>query len=54
MTEAGKSVPVTPMWGQIEGKKTLPNLLSNVLAGGQAPQAAADAAAKEMDGIFGA
>ncbi len=54
MTEAGKSVPVTPMWGQIEGKKTLPNLLSNVLAGGQDPQAAADAAAKEMDGIFGA
>lgn len=52
MTEGGTSVPVTPQWGQVEGKKTILNLLNNVLAGGQAPQAAADAAAKEMDEIF--
>lgn len=53
MNEGGEVIPVTPKWGQIEGKKTIVNMLSNVLAGGQKPQAAADAAANEMDQIFG-
>lgn len=52
MTEGGTTVPVTPAWGQIEGKKTLSTLFSDVL-GGTKPQQAADAAATEMDKIFG-
>lgn len=51
MTEGGTTVPVTPAWGQIEGKKTLSTLFSDIL-GGTAPQKAADAAATEMDKIF--
>lgn len=51
MSEGGKSVPVTPAWGQIEGKKTLSTLLTKVL-GGTAVQKAADDAAAEMDQIF--
>ena len=52
MNEGGKSYPVTPAWGQIEGKKTLPTLLSEIL-GGTGVQEAADKAAAEMDQIFG-
>lgn len=52
MTEGGTTVPVTPAWGQIEGKKTLSTLFSDIL-GGTSPQKAADAAATEMDKIFG-
>lgn len=51
MTEGGKSVPVTPAWGKIEGARTLPTMLSSVL-GGTPAQDAADTAAEEMDGIF--
>lgn len=54
MTDGGATVPVTPKWGEIEGKKTVLNLLNNVLAVGQDVQTASDAAAKEMDEIFGA
>lgn len=51
MTEGGKSVPVTPAWGKIEGAKTLNIMLSSVLEG-TPPQEAADTAAEEMDGFF--
>ncbi|MCS6712192.1 sugar ABC transporter substrate-binding protein [Brachybacterium sp. EF45031] len=51
MSEGGTSVPVTPAWGQIEGKKTLPTLLTKIL-GGTPVQQAADEAAQEMDQIF--
>lgn len=51
MLEGGKSVPVTPAWGKIEGAKTLPTMLSSVLSGTPA-QEAADTAAEEMDGFF--
>ncbi|PWH06555.1 sugar ABC transporter substrate-binding protein [Brachybacterium endophyticum] len=51
MTEGGTTVPVTPAWGQIEGKKTLSTLFSDVLKGTD-PQKAADSAASEMDEIF--
>ncbi|MCL6422366.1 extracellular solute-binding protein [Brachybacterium sp. JHP9] len=53
MTEAGTTVPVTPAWGQIEGKKTMSTLLGTIL-GGTPVQQAADAAAAEMDEIFAA
>lgn len=52
MTEGGKSVPVTPLWGQVEGKKTIPNLLNTVLTGGKDAATACQDAAKEMDQIF--
>ncbi len=51
MLEGGKSVPVTPAWGKIEGAKTLPTMISSVLSGTPA-QEAADTAAEEMDGFF--
>lgn len=51
MTEGGKSVPVTPAWGKIEGAKTLGTMISSVLGGTDA-QEAADTAAAEMDEIF--
>lgn len=51
MKEGGKSVPVTPAWGQIEGKKTTTTLITDVL-GGKDPQKAADAADAEMNKIF--
>lgn len=51
MSEGGTSVPVTPAWGKIEGKKTITTLLTEVL-GGTPAQEAADAAAEEMDQIF--
>jgi N,N'-diacetylchitobiose transport system substrate-binding protein len=52
MTEGGTTVPVTPAWGQIEGKKTLTTLMTDIL-GGTDPQKAADSAADEMNEIFG-
>ncbi|MDN6399478.1 MAG: sugar ABC transporter substrate-binding protein [Brachybacterium sp.] len=51
MTEGGKSVPVTPAWGKIEGAKTINTMLGDIL-GGTPVQDAADAAATEMDGFF--
>lgn len=51
MLEGGKSVPVTPAWGKVEGAKTIHTMLSSVL-GGTPAQDAADTAAEEMDGFF--
>src|SRR5699024_4438952 len=51
MTEGGKSVPVTPAWGKIEGATTNDTLLGDIL-GGTPVQDAADVAAAEMDGFF--
>ncbi|MDK1474133.1 sugar ABC transporter substrate-binding protein [Streptomyces sp. 549] len=53
MTEAGRTVPVTPAYGEIQGKKTLAQMLQSVLAGKQSAQQAADAAAADMDKSFG-
>ncbi|AXK45997.1 sugar ABC transporter substrate-binding protein [Brachybacterium saurashtrense] len=51
MVEGGRSVPVTPAWGKIEGAKTINTLLGDIL-GGTPVQEAADTAAAEMDGFF--
>ena len=51
MTEGGRSVPVTPAWGKIEGAKTINTMLGDIL-GGAPVQDVADAAATEMDGFF--
>lgn len=51
MTEGGKSVPVTPAWGKIEGAKTMSTLVGTILEG-TSVQEAADTATAEMDGFF--
>ncbi|ASK65332.1 sugar ABC transporter substrate-binding protein [Brachybacterium avium] len=51
MIDGGKSVPVTPAWGKIEGAKTMTTLVGTILEG-TSVQDAADTAAAEMDGFF--
>ena len=51
MTEGGKTVPVTPAWGKIEGAKTWRPGGATSLAG-TSVQAAAAPPAAEMDGFF--
>jgi len=49
MVEAGKSVPVTPAYGQVQARKTVQAMLQSILSGAKdVEQATADAAA-EMD-----
>lgn len=49
MVEAGKSVPVTPAYGQVQARKTVQAMLQSILSGAKSvEQATADAAA-EMD-----
>lgn len=53
MIEAGASVPVTPAYGEIQGKKTLAQMLQSILSGKKNVKKAADDAAKDMDKTFG-
>jgi N,N'-diacetylchitobiose transport system substrate-binding protein len=53
MVEAGRSVPVTPLYGQIQGKKTVETMLQSILSGNATVQEAADTAAADMDETFG-
>lgn len=53
MSEGGTTVPVTPAWGKIEGKKTMSTLTSSILGGTPAADAA-KTAATEMDQLFSA
>ncbi|MEK8228292.1 extracellular solute-binding protein [Oerskovia sp. M15] len=53
MVEAGRSVPVTPLYGQIQGKKTLEAMLQSILSGSVTVQEAADTAAADMNETFG-
>lgn len=50
--EAGKSVPVTPLYGQVQGKKTVSAMLQKILSGKADVATAAQEAAAEMDEIF--
>ena len=52
VSEAGKSVPVTPLYGQIQGKKTVSAMLQTILSGDGSVADASSAAADEMDEIF--
>lgn len=54
MTEGGKSVPVTPQWGKVQGKKVVPTMMQSILAGKSTAQQAADAGAKDMNDVFSA
>lgn len=53
MNEAGATMPVTPLWGQVEGAQILPAMLQSVLGSGTPVDQAADSAATEMNEIFG-
>ena len=50
--EGGKSVPVTPLYGQVQGKKTLAAMLQSILSGDATVAEASETAADEMDGVF--
>lgn len=52
MAEGGASVPVTPLYGQVQGKKTVSAMVQSVLSGDATVQKATSQAAQEMDEIF--
>ncbi|MFB4197346.1 extracellular solute-binding protein [Streptomyces carpaticus] len=53
MMEAGHSVPVTELYGQVQGAQIIPRMLQSILAGSASVQEAADTAAAAMDETFG-
>ncbi len=50
--DGGASVPVTPLYGQIQGKKTIAAMLQSILSGKSSVADASKQAAQEMDDIF--
>ena len=52
MVEGGASVPVTPLYGQIQGNKTVSAMLQSILSGDETVEEASAKAADEMDSIF--
>jgi len=52
MVDGGASVPVTPLYGQIQGKKTVSAMLQSILSGDESVEEASKQAAQEMDDIF--
>jgi N,N'-diacetylchitobiose transport system substrate-binding protein len=52
MVEGGASLPVTPLYGQVQGKKTVSAMLQSILSGKASVADASAKAAKEMDGVF--
>lgn len=52
MVEAGASVPVTPLYEKIQGKKTISAMLQDILSGDESVEDATAAAAEEMDAEF--
>jgi len=54
MVEAGRSVPATPLYGQIQGAKTVEVMLQSILTKRQTVEQATTVAAAAMDKIFAA
>lgn len=52
MTDGGKSMPVTPAWGKVEGAKTLTKLIQSVVTGKATVADATKTAATEMNALF--
>jgi N,N'-diacetylchitobiose transport system substrate-binding protein len=50
--DGGASLPVTPLYGQIQGKKTVSAMLQSILSGKASVADASDKAAQEMDSVF--
>ncbi|WP_049569059.1 sugar ABC transporter substrate-binding protein [Streptomyces sp. SBT349] len=53
MLEAGAALPVTELYGQVQGEQVVQGMLQRILSGDQSPQEAADEAAAAMDETFG-
>jgi N,N'-diacetylchitobiose transport system substrate-binding protein len=53
MLEAGASLPVTELYGAVQGEQVVEGMLQSILSGGQPAQEAADDAAAAMDETFG-
>ena len=49
MLEGGKSVPVTPAWGKVQGQKVVPTMLQTILSGKADAKTAAATAAEQMN-----
>lgn len=54
MVEAGRSVPATPLYGQVQGAKTVEAMLQSILTKRQTAEQATTEAAAAMDKIFAA
>jgi N,N'-diacetylchitobiose transport system substrate-binding protein len=54
MVDAGRSVPVTPLYGKVQGQKTIPTMMSSILTGAASVEQATSTAAAEMNQIFAA
>lgn len=52
MVEAGMSLPVTPLYGEIQGKKTVETMLQSILSGKQTVAEATTTAAEDMNATF--
>lgn len=52
MNEAGASLPVTPLYGQIEGAQTIPAMLQSILSGDVTAEEGLERANTEMNKIF--
>ncbi|GAA5118220.1 sugar ABC transporter substrate-binding protein [Pseudonocardia adelaidensis] len=52
MVDSGRSVPVTPAFGQIQGKKTIAAMMHSILTGEATVEQATSTAAAEMNEIF--
>lgn len=50
--EGGRVLPVTPLWGTIEGNKTIAAMLQSILSGDATVEEAAATAAQEMNDVF--
>lgn len=52
MVDGGASLPVTPLYGAVQGKKTVSAMLQSILSEDASVEEAAGQAAQEMDAIF--
>ena len=52
MVEGGRVLPVTPLWGVIEGNKTIAAMMQSILSGDATVEEATETAAQEMDDVF--
>ncbi|MGK5531395.1 sugar ABC transporter substrate-binding protein [Streptomyces sp. URMC 129] len=53
MLRAGASLPVTELYGQVQGEQIIQGMLQSILSGDQSVREAADEAAAAMDETFG-
>ncbi|WP_326599571.1 sugar ABC transporter substrate-binding protein [Streptomyces sp. NBC_01803] len=53
MLEAGASLPVTELYGEVQGEQIVQRMLQSILSGDQSVREAADEAAAAMDETFG-